>query len=164
VIVGATGDEAYYVDESDRLVWVRRFVRTLDRYGWTCIGFCQVTTHVHAIVEIFDESIPQGMHYLNSFYGKYFNEKNGRRGALVRARYWNSLIVDDEQLVATYRYVARNPVKAGLSLDAEGWSWSSFATSCGLTQAFPFVDASSVLATLGASVANAASHLRALVR
>lgn len=164
ITVGATAAETYFLDEPDRFVWTRRFIRTLDRFGWTCIGFAQLTTHVHAIVETPDESISVGMHYLNMFYGKYFNEKNDRRGNLVRSRYWSKRSVDDAQLIAAFRYVARNPMLAGLCARPEDWYWSSLGTSCGLAQTFPFVDASVVCATLGATEATAPSLLRALVR
>lgn len=163
VTVGATGDESYFLDDADRWVWIRRFLRTLDRYEWTCLSLCQLTTHVHAIVDIPDESISLGMHYLNSFYGKFFNEKNVRRGTLVRARYWSKPVEDDEQFVAAFRYVARNPVRAGLCARAEDWPWSSFATSCGLSQAFPFVDSRLIHGTLRVTAAEAVHALRALV-
>lgn len=164
VVVGATGDEDYYLGDHDRLAWIRRLVRTLERFDWTCVGLCQMTTHVHAIVDIPDESISQGMHYLNSFYGKFFNETNGRRGSLIRSRYWSKRLVDDEQLLAAYRYVARNPVRAGICERAEEWFWSGFATACGLAQTFPFIDPSVVVATLGGRPATARRELLALAR
>lgn len=164
VVVGATGEEVYFTGEADRLVWTRRLVRMLDRFEWSCVSLCQLTTHVHALFDIPDTSISRGMHYLNSFYGKYFNETNGRRGNLVRSRFWSKRCVDDEQLIAAFRYVARNPVRAGLCARPEDWFWSSFATSCGLAQTFPFIDASLVLLTLGATEQNRAQLLRALAR
>lgn len=164
VIVGATADEDYFLTDTDRLVWIRRLTRMLIRFEWKCISLCQLTTHVHAIVDVPDESLPRGMHFLNAFYGKYFNETNDRKGALIRSRYWSKRIVDDEQLIATFRYVARNPVTAGLCARAEDWHWSTFASSCGLTQTFPFIDASVVVATLGATTATSSQLLRALVR
>jgi REP-associated tyrosine transposase len=164
VTVGATGKEDYFLDDPDRLVWIRRFVRTLDRFEWGCIAVCQLTTHVHALVDIPDESISRGMHYLNSFYGKFFNEKNGRRGALVRSRYWSKLIADDAQLIAAFRYIARNPVRAHLCAQPEDWSWSSFATACGMSEAFPFTDATSVLASLRVDGESARQVLLALAR
>lgn len=164
VIVGATGDESYFLTDADRFVWIRRLTRTLARFGWTCISLCQLTTHVHAIVNVPDESLPGGMHYLNAFYGNYFNQTNERRGSLIRSRYWSKRAADDEQLIAAFRYVARNPVEAGLCARAEDWRWSGFGTSCGVAQTFPFVDASLIVATLGANAANAAQVLRALVR
>jgi putative transposase len=104
------------------------------------------------------------MHFLNAFYGKYFNETNHRRGALIRSRYWSKRIEDDEQLIATFRYVARNPVSAGLCARAEDWHWSAFASTCDLVQTFSFIDASVVLVALGATKATSSQLLRALVR
>jgi REP element-mobilizing transposase RayT len=148
VTVGATSDEKYFLADTDRLTWIRRFIRTLRRFEWGCLAVCQLDTHVHVIVDTPDESISNGMHYLNSFYSTFVNDTYERRGVLVRSRYWSKPIVDDAQLIGTYRYVVRNPVRAGLCARSEDWPWSSFATACGLADAFPFVDAAPVLATL----------------
>jgi REP-associated tyrosine transposase len=163
VIVGATGPIAYYTDHIDRLDWLRRFIRILDRHGWKCLLVCQMTTHVHALVDVPDQSLPEGMQRLNGGYGKEFNGRHDRRGALIRRRFWSTRIMSDEQLLAAFRYAALNPVRAGLCDRAEEWFWSSFATSCGLAHTFPFVDASEVLSVLHATPADSASALRALV-
>ena len=83
-----------------------------------------MTTHLHVILDVPDESLPVGMHYLNSAYGKEFNERHGRIGNLVRARYWSKRITTDTQLLAAFRYAARNPVRASLCERAEDWRWS----------------------------------------
>lgn len=149
VTVGATGYEAYFTDSNDRMLWLRRLVLVLARYGWTCVLMCQMTTHVHLIVDVRDDSLPRGMHALNSVYSGIFNAEHGRRGHLVRARYWSKPIVSDGQLLATYRYAARNPVSAGLCARCEDWRYSSVATSCRLVNDYPFVDASCVLREFG---------------
>jgi putative transposase len=150
VTVGATGDEPYYVDDVDRMTWTRRLVRTVDKYAWTCLLVCQMTTHVHLMVETPDESLPSGMHFLNFDYSEAFNERHRHRGCLQRARYWSKRARDEPHLLETFRYAARNPVRAGLCDRAEDWRWSSVATSCELAEAFPFVDASRVLGSFGA--------------
>lgn len=159
LVVGATGPGPYYLDAEDRLTWLRTFVRTLERFEWTCVIFCELTTHVHALVEIPDESLPIGMHRLNSAYGKYFNDVHGRKGALLRARYWSTRMKTNGQLLAAFAYIALNPVRAYLCERPEQWPWSSFATSCSLTQAFPFVDASVVCSLLGVKDAPAEALL-----
>jgi REP-associated tyrosine transposase len=164
VVVGATGPSPYFVDEIDRIDWVRRFVDTLDRYEWTCITFCLLTTHLHAVLEVRDESLPLGMHGLNTPYGKRFNLRHERLGNLVRSRYWSKRVKDDAQLLAAFRYVARNPVRAGMCERPEDWLWSSLATSCALTQTFPFVDATRVLSLLGSPPTLPAQVLLPLVR
>ncbi|HZC31293.1 MAG TPA: hypothetical protein VE261_07210 [Gaiellaceae bacterium] len=129
--------------------WIRLFVAVLARHAWRCEIFCQMTTHVHFLVDVFDESLPLGMHRLNTAYALAFNGRHVRRGTLQRARYWSSLKPDAEALLGAYRYIARNPVEEGLTNDPAKWRWSSFATSCGLGDAYPFVDASSVVGELG---------------
>jgi putative transposase len=144
VTVGATGTELYYVDDVDRAAWTRRLIAMLGRYRWTCILMCQLSTHVHLIVDVPDESLPDGMHFLNFAYSRRFNERHSRRGCLLRSRYWSKRIHTDDQLHDNFCYVARNPVEAGLCARAEDWRWSSFADACGLADRFPFTDASRV--------------------
>ena len=163
VVVGATGGIEYYTDHIDRLDWLRRFIRILDRYGWKCLLVCQMTTHVHAIVDVPDESLSEGMQRLNGGYGREFNDRHERRGALIRRRFWSKRITSEEQLLAVFRYAALNPVRAGICQRAEEWFWSSFATSCGLATTFPFVDATEVLAVLHASPDESSQALLAFV-
>jgi len=147
--VSASGPAPYFRDEVDHLDWIRRFASLLDRWSWRCLAFCQMTTHWHALVEVADDSLSIGMHWLNSEYSKAFNDRHGRVGYLVRDRFWSRRKVDDEALLTAYRYVVGNPVRAGIVDRAADWPWSSFATTLGLSEAFPFVDASQVLAILG---------------
>jgi putative transposase len=163
IVVGAAGPDSYYRDDVDRIAWVRRIVQTVDRYDWTCIILCQLTTHVHALVDVPDESLPQGMHHLTAAYSREFNARHDRIGYLVRDRYWSTRIKTNEHLLAAFRYIARNPLEAGLSTRAEDWHWSSFATSCRLAGAFPFVDATLVLSQFGSSPAAASVALRDFV-
>ena len=65
VWVGATGDAAYFRDEVDRITWVRELRGTLATMGWACVGFCQMTTHVHLLAHVLDDSLPVGMRDLN---------------------------------------------------------------------------------------------------
>jgi REP element-mobilizing transposase RayT len=149
VTIGATGYELYFSDLNDRMLWLRRLALVLDRYRWTCVLMCQMTTHAHLIVDVPGDSLPRGMHALNSVYSRDFNAEHGRRGCLLRARYWSKPIRSDAQLVTTYRYGARNPVRAGECERCEHWRYSSVATTCGLTNDYPFVNASRVLSQFG---------------
>jgi putative transposase len=163
VTVGSAGPIPYYRDDVDRLTWIRRLVRVLDRYDWTCIVLCQLTTHFHLLLEIPNASLPDGMHDLSSEYAKEFNHRHGRIGYLIRDRYWSRRITTDEYVLTAFRYIARNPIEAGICDRPEDWHWSSFATSCGLAQTFPFVDATIALSQFGNSPAAAILALRDFV-
>ena len=159
VWVNATGNESYYVDDVDRLAWIRRLAQVSKELGWTCIAFCQMSTHVHLIVAVPDSSLPIGMKRLNLDYSTGFNLRHGRVGQFVRRRYGSRRIELGSDLLGAYAYVVRNPVEAGLCPRAEDWRWSSYATTLRISKDFPFVDASLVLDELG----GATDALRAFV-
>ena len=143
--------------------WTRLFVQVLDRYGWTCIAVCQLSTHWHALLDIPNASLSEGMHYLDSRYGKAFNARHDRVGYLIRDRYWSRRKATDAELLTAFRYVALNPVEAGIVERPEDSFWSSFATTVGLANTFPFVDATAVLMQFGSSRAAAIAALRRFV-
>jgi hypothetical protein len=122
-----------------------------------------MTTHWHALVEIADDSLSLGMHWLNCEYSKAFNDRHARVGYLVRDRFWSRRKRDEDALLTAYRYVVDNPVRAGLVERAQDWPWSSFATTLGMSAAFPFVDASPIVAILGGDELRALGALRQFV-
>jgi putative transposase len=159
VWVNATSHWQYFVDDVDRLTWIRLLLRVCGRGDWRVIAFCQMTTHVHALLEVTNDSLPSGMEYLNREYGKDFNARHGRHGHLIRKRYGSRRTEGGRDLLGAYAYVVLNPVEAAACTRAEDWRWSSYATTIGLTRDFPFVDASPALTEVGGRV----DQLRELV-
>jgi putative transposase len=151
--VNATGTWAYFLDDVDRVNWVRRLVAMLDRTAWTCVAFCQMSTHVHLLVRVADESLSIGMRDLNREYSCDFNLRHGRIGTFVRKRFGSRRIEDADDLLGAYAYVVLNPVVEGLCRRPEEWRWSSYRTALAMSEDFPFVDASSVIAEAGGTPA-----------
>jgi REP-associated tyrosine transposase len=147
--VSASGAGVYFQDELDRLTWLRLFAATIDRFAWRCIAFCLLSTHWHAIVELPDNSLAAGMHRLIGGYSRRYNDRHERVGYLVRDRYWSRRKETPDAVLEAFRYVARNPVGAGLVQRPEDWRWSSYATTIGASDTFGFVDAGDVLAEFG---------------
>jgi REP-associated tyrosine transposase len=149
VWVNATGGWDYFLDEVDRVAWVRRLVQTLERTGWTCAAFCQMSTHVHLLLGVPDESLPKGMRDLNREYSCDFNSRHAREGAFLRKRFGSRRLEGAHDLLAVYAYVVLNPVAEGLCLHPEEWRWGSYRTTLGMCADFPFVDAAVVIAEAG---------------
>jgi len=150
--VGATGNEKYFIDGHDQMTWVRELVKTVRRFEWACLAFVEMTTHVHFIVDVPDQSLALGMKCLNMGYSRNFNDRHNRVGQFIRRRYGSRRILDGADLLGVYAYVVSNPVTAGLCPDPADWRWSSYATTLGISSDFPFVDASLVIAEAGGSV------------
>jgi REP element-mobilizing transposase RayT len=147
--VSATGDWDYFLDEVDRSIWVRRLVETMVDVDWSCAAFCQMSTHVHLLLRVRDSSLSVGMRELNREYSRHFNLRHQRVGTFVRGRFGSRRIKDSSDLLGAYAYVVGNPVRAGACRGPDEWAWSSYRTTFRLSDDFPFVDATPVIAEAG---------------
>lgn len=147
--VSAAGAAPYFRDDLDRAIWLRLFVTTVSRCRWRCIAVCLLSTHWHAIVDVPDGSLARGMQCLVGGYSKRFNDRHARTGYLVRGRYWSRRKDTPPAVLEAFRYVAMNPVAAGLVDRPEDWPWSSYGAAVGLSGMFDFVDATVVLGEFG---------------
>jgi putative transposase len=59
------------------------------------------------------------------------NRTYGRSGSLWEGRYRSCLVQAEEYLLACYRYIESNPVRAGLCSNPHEYAWSSFAANAG---------------------------------
>lgn len=91
------------------------------------------------------------MHRLIGGYSRRFNERHERAGYLVRTRYWSRRKETSDAVLQAFRYLARNPLGAGLVQRPEDWPWSSYGKTIGVSSSFDFVDATDVLAEFGST-------------
>ena len=118
-----------FLDVEDRRTFLRLLRHTVREHDWHCLSYCLMENHFHLVVETSAPNLGVGMRYLNSRYAQLFNERHMPGGGHVfQARFGSKLVKTDEQLAQLLRYVARNPVRAGLCADPESWRWSSHAS------------------------------------
>jgi REP element-mobilizing transposase RayT len=157
---GSTRPDPFFRDGFDRIMFVSSLARTCELADWTCVSVCLMGTHYHLIVDAGHAALPDAMKRLNWAYAMAFNRRHGRHGHQVGQKFTAKWIEDDSQLLSAYRYVARNPVRAGLCASPQDWPWSSYPAAVGLAKGFEFVDASIVLGLFGETREVAAERLR----
>lgn len=99
-----------------------------------CLKFaCQVhayvlmTNHVHLLLTPNDAgAVGKVMQAVGRRYVRYVNDASGRTGTLWEGRFKASLIDSERYLLACYRYIELNPVRAGMVLSPAGHGWSSY--------------------------------------
>src|SRR5688500_19582214 len=96
--------------------------------------------HVHLLVETPHANLAEGMRWVHGVYGREFNARHGRSGHLFQGRYGAVRIETDEQLWVTARYIAMNPVEAGMCVEPAAWAWSSHAATVGACAAPAWLD------------------------
>jgi putative transposase len=109
--------------------------------------------HIHLLVETPRPNLSTGMQRLHGEYAQTFNRRHKRTGHLFEERFHNVVVLDDAHLWTLLRYIAANPVKAGLCTSPEQWPWSSHAAILSGTSP-PWLDERRLLSFVGADGGN----------
>lgn len=156
-------DTALFRDDIDRTRFLVELARVTSETRWTCVAYCEMTTHYHLLLDVDGGALPTGMQALNFRYACNFNARHRTRGHVLERRYNAKRIVEPSHLVYAYRYVVRNPVAAKMCDRLQDWPWSSYASTVGLATPQSFVEASAVLEYFGGSYELAIARLREFV-
>lgn len=152
-----------FVDVHDRATFAAILNTVLRRYDWTCSSFCLMTTHYHLLVTTPNPNLASGMQRLNSLYARSFNRRQAVDGHVFKGRYHAELIQGEGHLLEVCRYIALNPVRAGLCVDPADWRWSSYRASVGLEKAPAFLTTSWLLGLFGKDPTVARARFRTFV-
>lgn len=96
------------------------------QFGIRVHGFVLMPNHFHLLVT--SPLRPIGS-FMRDFLGpstKIINARTQRTGHLTGGPYFGSMITDPTYFLHAYRYVIRNPVRAGLSAHAGDYSFSTY--------------------------------------
>ena len=111
------------------LVLLRNCAR---KSGCTLHAYCLMTNHVHLLLTPPNEdACAVLMRNLGQRYVQYFNGRYGRRGTLWEGRPHSCLVDSSHYVLACYRYIERNPVRAGMAECAAAYKWSSHEANTG---------------------------------
>jgi len=88
-------------------------------------AYCLMPNHVHLVmVPSTEDGLRAALGEAHRRYTQHVNFREGWRGHLWQERF-HSFVMDETYLLATVRYVERNPVAANLCHCPEDWPWSS---------------------------------------
>jgi REP element-mobilizing transposase RayT len=113
-------------DLGDRAFFLTLLSEIAGKYEWHCLSYCLMENHFHLVLETPRCTLGSGMRDLCSRYAQWFNAHHETGGGhLFQARFGSKPVLQDAQFAQLLRYVARNPVRAGLCRRPEDWRWSS---------------------------------------
>ena len=139
---------AIFVTDADREVFLAGLAVAAHLDGVLCHAYCLMENHYHLLVETPRANLDDAMQRLNGTYAMRFNRHHERSGHVFQGRYGAKLITDDEYAFTVVRYIAANPVQAGVCAVPEDWRWSSYGATIGLAPQPAFLT-SRVLGWLG---------------
>jgi putative transposase len=135
----------------------------VDRRRWSCRSYCLLSTHYHLLFRTPEPDLADGMRYLNGRYAQWANYARRERGHVFEGRYGSVHVESDGHALEVQRYIALNPVRAGIVRNPLDWWWSSLPALLGVREPEPFLDVEGALEQFGASPASARRRLRSFI-
>ena len=163
VMARSTFGRRVFVENDDRRYFEFRLDDVVRRFEWSVKAHCLMGTHYHLLVTTPEANLAAGIHRLNALHAQAFNHRHDEFGHLFRSRYHSVVVEAEGHLLELFRYLALNPVRAGLCAHPAEWRWSSYAAAIGSAAPAPFLDLGEVLLLFANDRAVARDRLQAFV-
>ncbi|WP_417663503.1 transposase [Pseudomonas sp.] len=116
----------FYSNE-DYQFYLEHLADQAQKHGCAVHAWCLMTNHVHLLITPSTvESVGRLMKGLGQRYVQYINRTYRRSGTLWEGRYRSCLLNEESYVLACYRYIEMNPVRAGMVDHPAEYRWSSY--------------------------------------
>jgi REP-associated tyrosine transposase len=116
-----------FFSDEDRAFYLFHLARALPRAKCRLHAYCLMTNHVHLLLTADDlGGCGLLMKSIGQLYAQYINKTYERCGNLWEGRFKSCLVQSEQYVLACYRYIELNPVRAGLVARADQYAWSSY--------------------------------------
>lgn len=128
---GNNRQPCFFADDDYRF-FLDHLAELATRFGCSVHAYVLMTNHFHLLLS---SSLANGpsllMKFLGQRYVQYVNRTYRRTGSLWEGRFRSSLVQTERYVLACYRYIELNPVRASMVSDPIDYPWSSYAGNIG---------------------------------
>ncbi|MGB5081819.1 MAG: transposase [Burkholderiales bacterium] len=126
VVQRGNNREACFFSEADYAAYLHWLERAARTYQVAIHAYVLMSNHVHLLATPgIEGGISRMMQYLGRHYVQYVNRTHCRSGTLWERRFRAHLVESECYLLTLYRYIERNPVRAGVVTAPDQYPWSS---------------------------------------
>jgi len=127
VILRGTDRAAVFFHDEDRHFFLSCLAEAAAEARVAVHAYVLMTNHIHLLMTATeDDGVSRVMKRVGQRYVQHVNRSYRRTGGLFEGRFRSSLIEADGYLLACYRYIELNPVRAGLVSGPGEYPWSSY--------------------------------------
>ena len=122
--------QACFHADNDRAFYVHHLRRLIRETSNALHAYCLMDNHVHLLLTSSTATAcARLMQRLAQLHTQYMNKRYERTGSLWEGRFRSCLVQAEDYLLACYRYIEANPVRAGLCAAPRDYEWSSHRTN-----------------------------------
>lgn len=166
VIQRGNNRQPVFVDDTDRRIYLAFLRDALAGEGCALHAYVLMTNHVHLLLTTGGTGVAGGlgrvMQSLGRRYVGHVNRAHDRTGTLFEGRYRATILDSEPWVLACYRYIELNPVRAGLTSSPAEHPWSSHRRNA-LGRRDALVTEHATYRALGATAAERRAAYAALV-
>jgi putative transposase len=132
IIQRGNNRDACFRTTTDYQLYLLHLRELSSKLGCAIHAYCLMTNHVHLLLTppSADACIAL-MRNLGQRYVQYFNKRHDRTGTLWEGRFRSCVTESARYVLACYRYIEMNPVRAGMVVAPGDYGWSSFGINTG---------------------------------
>lgn len=120
------GRAQVYHSREDYDSFICLIAKACQRIPMRVPGFCLMPNHFHLLLWPYqDGDLSRWMQWLLTSHVRRYHMLRGTSGRVWQGRFKAFPIQKDHHFLTVLRYVERNPLRAGLVVDALDWRWSS---------------------------------------
>lgn len=121
---------ACFRETSDYFVYLMHLRELSTELACEVHAYCLMTNHVHLLLTPPSaDACSRLMRNIGQRYAQYFNRHHGRSGSIWEGRFRSSITESARYVLACYRYIELNPVRAGMVTAPADYRWSSHAAN-----------------------------------
>ena len=118
--------QAIFFEDRDRIVFLEQLAAALEAEDCVLHAYVLMTNHLHLLVtRARAEGIGRLMQSLGRRYVGHVNRQYGRTGTLWEGRFKSTIVDAEAYVMACYRYIEGNPLRARMAASAGDYRWSS---------------------------------------
>ena len=124
--------QACFFDDADRRAYLDNLAEIAADVGCALHAYVLMTNHVHLLLTPASAAGPARlMNRLGRRHVRRINDLHRRTGTLWEGRFRSCITGSEAYVLACYRYIELNPVRAGIVPDPRAYPWSSHRGNLG---------------------------------
>jgi len=149
VMSRGNGRMRIFLDEVDYRKFLYILGDVFDVCDIDCWDLCVMPNHYHLALMNHQPNLSRAMQHLNGEYATWWNAAHGVVGHTFQGRYKDQIVQREGYVMNLLRYIALNPVRAGLVRSPEMWPWSGYRWTAGFAPSPGLVRSEIVLSQFG---------------
>jgi putative transposase len=120
-----------YEDTQDKRQFITIIGNLTHELDFKLLYHVLMDNHFHLVLLLGEDKVSMVMQLINARYTRYYNKRYSRVGTIYGGRFTGVLVTNDQQFFHLLRYIAYNPVRAGMVRYPGEYRWGSHAEILG---------------------------------